>query len=61
MESVRLDLIVSQIHDEGTCLADYRKGNSPYKPEDYNFVQHAIEQGYSVFFYDRLGQGSSDK
>lgn len=40
---------------------DYMTGNSPYKPEEYNFVQHAISQGYSVFFYDRLGQGSSDK
>ena len=24
-------------------------------------MQHAISQGYSVFFYDRLGQGSSQK
>ena len=35
--------------------------NSPFRPEEYNFVQHAISQGYSVFFYDRLGQGSSQK
>ncbi|MCJ1446737.1 MAG: hypothetical protein MMC23_007243 [Stictis urceolatum] len=35
--------------------------NSPFKPEDYNFVQHAISQGYSVFFYDRLGCGASQK
>jgi len=35
--------------------------NSPFRPEEYNFVQHAIGQGYSVFFYDRLGQGSSQK
>lgn len=36
-------------------------GNSPYHPDEYNFVQYAISQGYSVFFYDRLGQGSSQR
>ena len=35
--------------------------NSPYKPEQYNFVQHALDKGYSVFFYDRLGCGASTK
>ena len=35
--------------------------NSPFRPKEYNFVEHAIGQGYSVFFYDRLGQGSSQK
>ena len=35
--------------------------NSEYKPEQYNFVKHAIDQGYSVFFYDRLGCGLSSK
>ena len=35
--------------------------NSPYKPDEYNFVQHAVAQGYSVFFYDRLGCGASTK
>lgn len=35
--------------------------NSAYKPETYNFVQHAINEGYSVFFYDRLGCGLSSK
>jgi pimeloyl-ACP methyl ester carboxylesterase len=35
--------------------------NSPHRPDDFNFVQHAIDQGYSVFFYDRLGQGLSQK
>lgn len=34
--------------------------NSPYKPSEYNFVQHAISQGYSVFFYDRLSNGDSE-
>lgn len=35
--------------------------NSPYSPTDYNFVQHAISKGYSVWFYDRLGTGESEK
>lgn len=35
--------------------------NSAFNPEQYNFVQHAIDQGYSVFFYDRLGCGLSSK
>lgn len=35
--------------------------NAAYEPEKYNFVQHAIAQGYSVWFYDRLGLGESEK
>ena len=35
--------------------------NSPWKPEEHNFVQAAIAEGYSVFFYDRLGCGASQK
>jgi pimeloyl-ACP methyl ester carboxylesterase len=35
--------------------------NSPFKPEEHNFVQAAIAEGYSVFFYDRLGCGASQK
>ncbi len=35
--------------------------NSPYKPDQYNFVQYATQKGYSVFFYDRLGVGGSSK
>ncbi|KAH8660110.1 Alpha/Beta hydrolase protein [Xylariales sp. PMI_506] len=35
--------------------------NSQREPESYNFVQHAISKGYSVFFYDRLGYGDSQK
>ncbi|KAJ4113825.1 hypothetical protein NW765_011432 [Fusarium oxysporum] len=30
-------------------------------PDEYNFVQHAISKGYSVWFYDRLGTGESEK
>ncbi len=40
---------------------DGRYWNSAYKPEEYNFVEAAITQGYSVFFYDRLGVGKSQK
>lgn len=35
--------------------------NSAFEPENYNFVQFATNQGYSVFFYDRLGCGASEK
>lgn len=35
--------------------------NSAYEPEQYNFVQHAVNLGYSVWFYDRLGTGESEK
>ncbi|KAF5231478.1 hypothetical protein FANTH_13390 [Fusarium anthophilum] len=35
--------------------------NSAYQPDEYNFVQHAISKGYSVWFYDRLGTGESEK
>jgi hypothetical protein len=35
--------------------------NTPFQPNDYNFVQYAVDKGYSVFFYDRLGCGASSK
>ncbi|KAH7121723.1 Alpha/Beta hydrolase protein [Dactylonectria estremocensis] len=35
--------------------------NSAYQPDEYNFVKHAISKGYSVWFYDRLGTGQSEK
>lgn len=35
--------------------------NSAFEPVQYNFVEHATNQGYSVFFYDRLGCGASEK
>ena len=35
--------------------------NSAFEPENYNFVQYATQRGYSVFFYDRLGCGASEK
>jgi hypothetical protein len=33
---------------------------SSFKPEEYNFVQHALNEGYSVFYYDRVGTGRSE-
>ncbi|EXL99320.1 Alpha/Beta hydrolase protein [Fusarium oxysporum II5] len=35
--------------------------NAAHQPDEYNFVQHAISKGYSVWFYDRLGTGESEK
>ena len=35
--------------------------NPDYKPDQYNFVQYAVQRGYSVFFYDRLGVGTSTR
>ena len=50
--------VIIATHGIGPARAHW---NSPYEPEDYNFVQYAINQGYSVFFYDRLGCGASEK
>ncbi|KAN0104869.1 alpha/beta-hydrolase [Hyaloscypha variabilis] len=38
---------------------DRRYWNSAFQPENYNFAQYATSQGYSIFFYDRLGTGKS--
>lgn len=35
--------------------------NSPYRPDEFNFVKHSLDKGYSVFFYDRLGCGASSR
>jgi hypothetical protein len=35
--------------------------DSSYKPEKYNFVHAAAKHGYSVFYYDRIGNGKSSK
>ncbi|KAJ4288172.1 hypothetical protein N0V90_012189 [Kalmusia sp. IMI 367209] len=40
---------------------DRRYWASSYKPEDYNFAQYALDAGYSVFYYDRLGVGLSSR
>jgi pimeloyl-ACP methyl ester carboxylesterase len=38
---------------------DGRYWASTYKPEEYSFVGHALDAGYSVFYYDRVGTGKS--
>ncbi|KAI0431538.1 alpha/beta-hydrolase [Xylaria sp. FL1042] len=53
-----LDSVILATHGVGLARAHW---NSPFKPEEYNFVQHAVSKGYSVFFYDRLGNGRSNK
>lgn len=50
--------VIIATHGIGPARAHW---NSPFKPDEHNFVQHAISQGYSVFFYDRLGCGASEK
>jgi hypothetical protein len=40
---------------------DGRYWDSSYKPENYSFVESAVAQGFSVFYYDRLGTGKSQK
>ncbi|KAK5944718.1 hypothetical protein PMZ80_001918 [Knufia obscura] len=56
--SAKSKTVLLAIHGIGQARSHW---NSPHNPNEYNFVQHAISQGYSVFFYDRLGQGSSQK
>ncbi|KAF2256696.1 alpha/beta-hydrolase [Trematosphaeria pertusa] len=40
---------------------DRRYWASSYMPEQYNFAQYALESGYSIFYYDRLGVGKSER
>lgn len=40
---------------------DGRYWDSSYKPEDYSFVEAMVKEGYSVFYYDRIGTGRSQK
>ncbi|KAH6674319.1 Alpha/Beta hydrolase protein [Halenospora varia] len=40
---------------------DRRYWDSGIQAANYSFVDFALERGYSVFFYDRLGTGSSSK
>jgi hypothetical protein len=50
--------VIIATHGIGPARAHW---NPQYQPDEHNFVQYAIGQGYSVFFYDRLGCGASDK
>jgi hypothetical protein len=47
-----------RIYIEADCS---RYWDSEVDPANYSFVDFAISQGYSVFFYDRLGTGESSK
>ncbi|KAF2831172.1 alpha/beta-hydrolase [Ophiobolus disseminans] len=38
---------------------DGRYWDSAYKPQEYSFVEAVVKEGYSVFYYDRLGTGKS--
>ncbi|KAF2464114.1 alpha/beta-hydrolase [Lindgomyces ingoldianus] len=38
---------------------DRRYWAPSYKPDEYSFVQYALANGYSIFYYDRLGTGKS--
>jgi hypothetical protein len=38
---------------------DGRYWDSAYKPREYSFVEAMVAEGYSVFYYDRLGTGKS--
>jgi hypothetical protein len=48
-------------HELGTLLIHTSYWASSYKPENYSFVDYTLDKGYSVFFYDRLGTGQSEK
>ncbi|EPE37135.1 alpha/beta-Hydrolase [Glarea lozoyensis ATCC 20868] len=50
--------VIFATHGIGPARAHW---NSPWRPEEFNFVQAAVAEGYSVFFYDRLGCGASQK
>ncbi|KAF1999787.1 alpha/beta-hydrolase, partial [Amniculicola lignicola CBS 123094] len=56
--SKKAKTVILATHGVGQARSHW---NSPFRPDQYNFVQHAISEGYSVFFYDRLGQGHSQK
>lgn len=34
---------------------------SSFEPENYSFAQYALDAGYSLFYYDRLGVGLSSR
>jgi pimeloyl-ACP methyl ester carboxylesterase len=48
-------------HNGITGLTADRYWDSEVKPNDYSYVHAALAEGYSIFTYDRLGTGSSEK
>ncbi|KAF2266772.1 alpha/beta-hydrolase [Lojkania enalia] len=51
-------IVIVATHGIGPGRAHW---NPSFRPNDFNFVQFALDKGYSVFFYDRLGCGASTK
>ncbi|KAI1752206.1 alpha/beta-hydrolase [Xylaria castorea] len=52
------NMVILAAHGVGLARAYW---NSPFTPKEHNFVQYAISKGYSVIFYDRLGNSKPDK
>ncbi|KAK4148416.1 hypothetical protein C8A00DRAFT_39018 [Chaetomidium leptoderma] len=51
---------VLQIATHGVGF-DKRYWDVEVKPDQYSYVNAALSEGYSIFTYDRLGTGASDK
>lgn len=49
-----------QIATHGLAF-DKRYWDAPINPSQYSYVKNAMDAGYSVLTYDRLGTGKSDK
>ncbi len=47
------------LSNTASLLIFYSYWNPGIQPEKYSFVDYAIGQGYSIFFYDRLGTAES--
>lgn len=53
---------VTSAHEQQASTSNYsRYWNAALEPETYNFVQHALSEGYPIFFYDRVGTGKSSR
>ncbi|OIW24652.1 hypothetical protein CONLIGDRAFT_102057 [Coniochaeta ligniaria NRRL 30616] len=57
-EGAKSDILQIATHGVGF---DKRYWDVEIKPEQYSWVDYTLAQGYSIFTYDRLGTGSSDK
>ncbi|KAK5653084.1 hypothetical protein OQA88_9371 [Cercophora sp. LCS_1] len=57
-KSARSDILQLATHGAGF---DKRYWDVEIHPEHYSYVDAALAEGYSIFTYDRLGTGRSDK
>lgn len=59
----RLDIPCAVVPRETIVLTDlrHRYWDVEIKPEEYSYVNAALEHGYSILTYDRLGTGNSTK